>query len=460
MAGFLLSGFSMVLLAVLFVRREQWNWLNPHTCHTVWVLLLMIFIPVLRLLVPGGAEDTDGILKTNGMVLLYYLSFSLPFFLIRKAPRKGGVDRLSLRMPPAVLRAVLAVFLVLAVLIYVQMAHESGFGLKNWLLLPRSGRQFYRAGVGHWFVLSQFCIASAYMLLLFFNVRSLSATLFSMLTFCFFVYFFGAKGGVLYVIMGGILARNWFVKRQTGFILAGWFVLCAAVFALLFSVHYIQQKYYKNHRESFAPPRFIQVKDRDEKRDDETGSVSVLEIGGRMFKYPAYYNNTRMFFSDFDEHFTYAWGREYLSSLWKYVPRRIFSAKPFAYGKSEYISEKYYSGAAGRGHGPAFGGRAFRDGVKAYLNFGLAGLVGIGLLKGGLYAWIYRYFLSRRNFIGFALLAVVMGFIWFLNAILLEFLWVFALVFFLRAGIKTTARFFPQLESRLCENQFDNSDLQ
>jgi len=459
MVSFLLSGFFIALLAVLFARKENWNWLNPHTCHTFWVFLLMIFIPILRILITGGAEDMAGILKTNGMVLLYYLSFSLPFFLIKESPQQGFVDRFKLQMPSVLLWTVIGIFLVLAGLIYVQMAYESGFGLKNWLLLPRSGRQFYRAGVGHWFILSQFCIASAYMLLLFFKTRTLSATLFSMLIFCFFVYFFGAKGGLLYVILGGILARNWFVKRQSGLGLAGWFVLCAAVFSVLFSAHYIQQKYYKHHRDLFEQPRFIQVKDRDNGAVDEAGSVSIVEIGGKIFKYPAYYENTRMFFRDFDEHFTYAWGREYLSSLWKYIPRKVFSDKPFAYGNAEYISEKYYSGSAGRGHSPAFGGRAFRDGVKAYLNFGLAGLIGVGLLKGCLYAWIYRYFLSRRNFIGFVLLAVVMGFIWFLNAILLEFLWAFALVFFLRISMRMTSCLFPQVESHFYENQPDNSRL-
>jgi hypothetical protein len=130
-----------------------------------------------------------------------------------------------------------------------------------------------------------------------------------------------------------------------------------------------------------------------------------------------------MFFSDFDEEFEYAYGKEYLSGFWNYVPRAIYPDKPFSYGIVKYVVEEYYPNAGKSGHTPSFG--AGMAGIEEYLNFGIAGVILIGFMKGYFISLFYKYFLKYRNFLGFVLLSSLMDFPIFptISGSFYKFLW-------------------------------------
>jgi hypothetical protein len=112
-----------------------------------------------------------------------------------------------------------------------------------------------------------------------------------------------------------------------------------------------------------------------------------------------------MFVRDLDEEFEYAYGKEYLSGLWRYVPRVVYPNKPYSYGKVKYVTDKYYPGAGKSGNTPETGGP-----VEEYLNFGVIGVILINFVRGYFTSLFYRYFLKYRNFVGFVLLSNEMGF--------------------------------------------------
>ena len=109
--------------------------------------------------------------------------------------------------------------------------------------------------------------------------------------------------------------------------------------------------------------------------------------------------------ADFKDEFQHVYGKEYISSLWGYVPRAFYPKKPYSYGVTKYVTEHYYPNAGEQGHTPGFEGP-----VEEYLNFGLIGIVSVGFVRGYILFLFYTYFLKYRNFVGFVLLSNAMGF--------------------------------------------------
>jgi oligosaccharide repeat unit polymerase len=262
---------------------------------------------------------------------------------------------------------------LVAVALFVYLTRRSGLGLLPWLLDPRYGYQYHRVGLGHLYVASLAIWNFIFLYFLFFKVKKVAHLISATIAFVSVLYFYGSKGLVVFAVLESVVYYNFFInkiKLCRALILFG---LIVAVFSFIFSL------YSRQNTDVF--------------------------LGTKILRYADYYNNARMFFADFDEDFEYAYGKEYLSGLWKYVPRAAYSNKPFSYGIVKYVVEKYYPGAGESGHTPAFGGP-----VESYLNFGFTGVILIGFIAGYFSALFYRYFLKYRNFLGFVLLSNVMGF--------------------------------------------------
>jgi hypothetical protein len=313
------------------------------------------------------------------MISLSYISFSIGFFVKKKkaiAILNRFIKKFNIaNVPKVTLNIHILAMVLIAILFFLCLAQKSGFGLSSWLLNPRTGYQNYRTGLGHLYVGSMALFNFVFLYILFFKVRKVVHLIFATTIFTLISYFYGHKGSVIFTLFESIVYYNFFInkiKLRGVLIIFGLFVI---VFSFIFALY---------------------------------SQNTNVALSKQILRYADFYNNARMFFSDFDDEFEYTYGREYLSGLWNYIPRAICPNKPHSYGIVKYVVEKYYPGAGKSGHTPSFGGSV--GPVEEYLNFGIAGVIAGGFIGGYFASLFYRYFLKYRNFIGFVLLSNVMGF--------------------------------------------------
>lgn len=375
--SFLILFILLVSLSVYFIRRDKNGIIQPHAFYSATVFILLVAIPIVQFFIVGLYSNVSGVVLLNSMIALSYISFSVGFFTKKKKSLNilsGFVKGFNVSNPPkTILNLHILMMALVAIALFVYLTHRSGLGLLPWLLDPRYGYQYHRTGLGHLYVASLSIWNFIFLYFLFFRVKKVAHLIPATIAFVSILYFYGSKGLVVFAVLESVVYYNFFInkiKLRWALIIFGLFV---AVFSFVFSLYSHQN--------------------------------TNVSLSTRILRYADYYNNARMFFSHFDEEFEYAYGKEYLSGLWMYVPRAVYPNKPFSYGIVKYVVEKYYPGAGESGHTPAFGGP-----VESYLNFGFAGVILIGFMKGYFVSLFYRYFLKYRNFLGFVLLSNSMGF--------------------------------------------------
>lgn len=378
--SFIILFSIFALLTLYYVYKSGGNFIQPHAFYSARVFIMLSGLPFVQLFIVGLYSDMSGVVLLNSMIALSYISFSVGFFTQKKKSVNifssivKGFDIKS--VPKTILNLHILMMALGAVGLFVYLTHRSGLGLLQWLLDPRYGYQYHRAGLGHLYVGSLAIWNFIFLYFLFFKVKKIAHLIPATIAFVLILYFYGSKGLVVFAVLESVVYYNFFINKinlRWALIIFGLFVV---VFSFVFSL-YSRQK-------------------------------TDVSLGTKILCYANYYNNARMFFSDFDEDFEYVYGKEYLSGLWNYVPRAAYPDKPFSYGIVKYVVEEYYPDAGKRGHTPSFG--AGIAGVEEYLNFGIAGVILIGFMKGYFPSLFYRYFLKYRNFLGFVLLSNVMGF--------------------------------------------------
>lgn len=112
--------------------------------------------------------------------------------------------------------------------------------------------------------------------------------------------------------------------------------------------------------------------------------------------------------------FGFQHGKLTLSSLWMYVPRALYPAKPYAYGSSS-ITEMMYPGAAeASGSTPGLTGW-----IVPYTDFGVLGVLLSGIFDALLSKAAFELFLREKSLVSFALAAQIgfpFGMVVFYNA--------------------------------------------
>lgn len=367
-------------LSLFFVYKSGGNFIQPHAFYSARVFIILSFIPFVQFFIVGLHSDMSGVVLLNSMIALSYISFSVGFFAKKKKSLNmlsGIVKGLNVNKPPkTILNLHILMMALVAVALFVYLTHRSGLGLLPWLLDPRYGYQHHRAGLGHLYVASLAIWNFIFLYFLFFKVKKVAHLIPATIAFVSVLYFYGSKGLVIFAVLESVVYYNFFInkmKLRRALIIFGLFVV---VFSFVFSL-YSRQK-------------------------------TDVSLNTRILRYADYYNNARMFFADFDEDFEHAYGNEYLSGLWNYVPRAAYPDKPFSYGIVKYVVEEYYPNAGKSGNTPSFGAKM--AGIEEYLNFGIIGVLIIGFLKGYFYSLFYKYFLKYRDFLGFVLLSNAMGF--------------------------------------------------
>ena len=103
-----------------------------------------------------------------------------------------------------------------------------------------------------------------------------------------------------------------------------------------------------------------------------------------------YFTNTVKFLQVFASH-DYTYGSGYVSSLWGYVSRGLYSSKPDVYGALRTV-DLTFPGAIERQAYPAMLGW-----VLAYMDFGVVGVIFCGLVVGVFNKAIYTFYLQNKD---------------------------------------------------------------
>jgi hypothetical protein len=248
--------------------------------------------------------------------------------------------------------------IVLAGILFYLLLRESPVGYL-WLINPRMAYLGGRAGNGHWYVLSQTCLFLAYLGWLYYaRVGDRCVLLIGTAVCLWAISYFGSKAAMVGVIMAGGIYFNFYVRTFT------WGEVAVAAGLGVPTV-------------LISP--WLQ------------GNFDSLK---ETLQYYDYFDNAARYMGR-SENFGPNFGGTLLSSLWEYVPRRVWPAKPFVYG-SVVVNEHFFTGAAEVGYTPGY-----LPWIPYHLDFGVTGVAVGASAFGFLNKAIYTYFLRHRSFLGF-----------------------------------------------------------
>lgn len=341
--------------------------------RTVWHPLLMplgsLFVmvvgaPLAQQLILGERTYPQFQIQSALLTSLYVLTLSFPF-LTRWDPLGPPLRRLlaPLDVPrrPELLGGyhfISLTLLLLGLLGYLLLISSSPAGW-NWILHSRTAYQSGRAGVGHWYVLSQGAVFLAYLIWLYYcRVRSWKIFIPTTLLVASSFILFGSKQGIIGILIAACLYAHYYIRPMglRTILIAG----CCLIPLVVLSP-------------------WLQ------------GNFNTLK---QSLTYYDYFDNSARYLQE-QPKIGLQLGWAFGSSLWEYVPRAVYPAKPFIFGQL-IINDMLWPGAAENGHTPAL-----LPWVVFHLDFGLLGVLFGGLVSGYLLRGIYSAFLETKSFLSF-----------------------------------------------------------
>lgn len=354
---------ATVLLVVPFWWSKQYlklDFWNPISIATLSALPFGLFR-----LYAGQIGSENGllyfpyqfaVLMTNfqqftfTLLLIFFLKTRLASRAIYALPRLGTYSRQQLRI-------LSLAFMVLYASAFLILVIKTG-GLWNWLSDIRGSYITKREGNGIYYSGALLFLSISYFLRGISSRNKRSFTVVSLVYFAL-VYVLGSKGFVLQFFIFYIVIL-W--KQETvniGHVLS--FGLPSIL--LLMLINFYSQR-------------------------------EVIQLSS-VYEYFDYYNNAAMYYYDyFSGSIDLFRGKVLLSSFWEYVPRALYTEKPFVYG-ALHITEHYYPGGAESGNTPAFYG-----GVPEFADFGIVGVLTQAIINPSvfIYAAGLHYALKQREF--------------------------------------------------------------
>lgn len=368
--------FSTVLLGgmigggLLWVSLRYETFFHPLLMPLASLFVMAVFAPLAQLYFFGERKTESFQVHASLLSCLYVAGLCLPF-VTRLNPCEplvtwllAPLERTALPSGERQSRWYAMGVLVCAVALYLLLICDSPLGW-DWVRHSRMAYQMGRAGVGHWFVLSQAALFLGYLAWLCDrHVKSIWKIVLATLICTGGFVLFGSKNGVVGTLIAGGLYYHYFVKPipQRWLVIAG-----GAALPLVIISPWLQ------------------------------GSFASLK---QTMRYYDYFDNTAMYLEHQDA-IGRQWGGAMLSSLWEYVPRGFFPAKPFIHGQLA-INEYFWPGLTALGHTPAF-----LPWIVYYLDLGTLGVFFGGLITGLIYKGVYLHFLHRRTFLSFVVLLQV-----------------------------------------------------
>lgn len=374
--------------------------LNPLTIHVgllVGVFTLGSAFSVLYLSPYDREYGLGDIAATFWLSTLNLMGVFIPYWFHGGTPSRlfgYGMAVLGLRSETIGRRFSVTRFgflIFVAVMMYVGLMVAGGGG-SLWLTDPREAYLVYRAGAGHFFVLTLWFFIFAFLYFLWSRRPRLGQLVLVTIIFGTLFLFLGKKQPIMLVAIIAVVYYNFYVHRLSLF--------TSIIVPLL-------------------------------------GMVATLGLimfqGNELLDallYFEYFNTTALFISRFQE-FGYYYGRAMITSLWVLVPRAIYPDKPFEYGAS-LIHQVLFPGMTETGSTPGY-----LLWSTSYLDFGVFGVLCDGLIIGIWQRMAYEYYLMhRRQFFAFCLMIhfSIME-IWVFVPAVVVFLWSILQVFLLRLRI-------------------------
>ncbi len=390
--NWVLAGYSLLLAACVWgVSRRYGTLINPVSYFGCFFGLQTLVVPVLFThfdLLDLHEYSAAALVKTIGLSALYFGAISTAF-MFRKSPFTRGLQFLLPKDSPRVggLTRLLASTQVIAAFGLLMAASSAGM---LWFSNPRDAYQNCRIGAGLWWALSQASLLLVFTLILFTKRHSAKRVFAISLLFVSMTYFLGSKAFMLnYLVLAVFYVEHAIgrVDRRA--------LIATAVFA--FPV--------------LAALQMLQ------------GTAGALLD---TLSYFDYFTNTGKFISDFGTIFEHRYGQAMLSDFWLYVPRALYSEKPYVYG-AQQIMETYLPGVAeNTGSTPGI-----LPWAGSYWDFGAAGVLVNGLITGFIARASFDLFRCKRgiwSFLLFGQIGLLSGDyaqIFFRAPIVVFFLWLY-----------------------------------
>lgn len=396
--SFCLLGITALWAAYYGMKRYRTP-LNPLTIFAViHIGLFTIVSAVLAIkMAPNMANDPFDFVITISISAVYMGGFMLPYLfrgdllskLFGKVVSLGGLSsgativRFSFIKFILLLAGASGAFAAMAIL---------GGGRMLWFTNAREAYYYYRTGAGPFWVSTQWFLMLAMLYYIWTTKPRRLKLLLILLFFCFTISFLGSKNNILTILVVGMVYYNFYIKRIPFLILFAIGITMCLFFLTLLLIH---------------------------------GSYFSLLDATCYFQ--DYFYTTVQFISRIDE-FGFRYGQGWLSSLWFYVPRGLYSDKPYEYGYT-LIHQVLFPGTAAFGHTPGL-----LVWSLAYLDFGIPGVLIYGVAIGLWQRAAYEFFLKhRQNFFAFSFaLQFSIWPIWTFATVLLVFSWTFFQSIFFR----------------------------
>lgn len=342
-------GDALVIIGfTLATKRKYRSLLNPVTIYGAFffissIVAVEIYRAVGLLDVPQQVLDWCQVLSSIyfGAFGIGYLMRASPFrsvfLFLRKVSRPFCMSD-----PKSATRLGLPILLAEFAFVYLLLMIQSGAGLM-WITNSREAYQLHRTGVGVWWSLAGCILFLAYFVYLVRHGRTVKRVMGGAVIMAIMALLLGSKGISLAFLLLGLFYVHYHLRSigTKTIVIAGLLLLVA-----------------------FIGLQLLQ------------GTADSLLSAVLYFDYMP--NAARFLNSDF---FRFEYGRVSLSSLWFYVPRALYSAKPYAYGQA-MISNWLYPGIAQEsGATPAL-----IDWTIPYTDFGVFGVIVAGLIA----AWISK----------------------------------------------------------------------
>lgn len=350
----------------LFGTRRYHHVINPLMLFAIFDIGVLTLLSVVIARATNNGQDAE-LIAVLYLVVVYIAGFIILFLPRRLSfPRQvfdGLLNVIGKKNSPAGFGGVSQLLLIMITIgLFFLLTQLSGAGIL-WITDPRLAYQSYRAGVGFIFMATQWALLASFVYALWTLKPQLSGLAVGVVLYCSAAYFTGSKSNILsgFVVAGAYY--NFFINRIS---IAS--ILCAVIIALsVFLTLLIVQGSY----------------------DDVFSAISYFSD---------YASTTGQFLIRFEE-FELHWGYASLTDLWFYVPRSLYSGKPFEYGVV-LIHKVLFPGAAELGATPGV-----LPWALAYLDFGVVGVFFSGVFTGIIRRGAYESFLSHRtNILAFLLM--------------------------------------------------------
>lgn len=342
-----------LILALLSIWRYK-KILNPFTLE-IYITILFLIVPQLLLMMFDPSATMY--LYSDLVIIVYVVAAFLGTLVNFKGIKIRGANN-----PSAVNFLNIGLYVLLAIpLLYYFLQFEISF----------SGiRQFYETVVFSPFA-SLFEL-SKYLLYFIIVGRLFQTDRFDIITLGFssLLLFYGSKYAIFDLII--ILFVYFEQFRRLPFRKFAFMAIIAA--AMLVSYRYYQSKM---------------------DQDVLTTALSYFDL---------YKNQSMVIERIMEDGEDFYYGKIYLSSYLKYIPRAIWTDKPFAFG-SAILNYDYFPEWAQAGYMPAFGL------APQFADFGFFSIFYFAFISGMLRNFLYKTFLASRNSFSFILYAFPQNFV-------------------------------------------------